>query len=739
MCPPENLAIHPLRLAAFTSLALAGSVLAAQQLPQASPTTSFLPAEELQAAGSAIAFGSHATVRCFDWEGDRDLDLVVGDGDGRIWRVANVPNRVSGAEFVGRQRITAGDRTNWGDSYTGVVLHDLNGDRLPDLIVAHSHTLVSIHNNVGTRTEPKFESHCIEVTVQGGCQGRLDVADWDGDGHSDLITGSFDGALQWHRNVGTGRVPKFGPGESFCGIRLAYNAHPRIFDFDRDGVLDLLLGVNWGTVSLYRNIGSTTEPKLGEGKPLCWAANGKGLNLREQNGDDTTPELADLNGDGVLDLISGGKNGKLFVMHGVGVMDRVASLRQLLAAGAGDCVSYFERDEAARTSAFGVLQALEADLAAKLLNVDQREHLFLQLTKLAADHSELLARRKHDLAVAPHAPMLAAQFWVAAKSTLPDTPRGRERVAEALQFTKGYRRLLIDLGVVFYDNDTATERQLTLMHQLLTALPRPCWDVELISVADWLGEGRHVHQVRARTAINIFGMNLGVPENSFPQDSPRPGITDVYLICLAHEIAHNMLDTVGRRVRPDLFERKFEGLAFGAGEDVVYRSPRSKGIDVAATKAKFRAAGYWDGDDRSWRDAWRSYFAGKERFDRAYARGNVQFFLDAPQEAFSTLANQFCTDSELMLEFAKVRWDAGHRSTVHQFLLIADYFSDNSNRVPFYVLPRGGALRVNTAELTRDARGRIRTLSTGLAEATFGYDSVGDAIVKDFTYRLKSK
>ena len=160
---------------------------------------------------------------------------------------------------------------------------------------------------------------------------------------------------------------------------------------------------------------------------------------------------------------------------------------------------------------------------------------------------------------------------------------------------------------------------------------------------------------------------------------------------------------------------------------------------MAATKAKFRAAGHWDGDDGTWRDAWRKYFVGKERFDLAYARGNVQFFLDAPQEAFSTLANQFCTDSELMLEFAKARWDAGHRSTVHQFLLIADYFSNDSARVPFYVLPRGGALKVSAAKVRRDDRGRIRTITTDLAVANFTYEAEGDAIVKGFTYRRKSK
>ena len=722
------------------AILIAATCCRATQLPQApSPTTTFSPAEPIYSADTAIDFEAHASPRFFDWNGDGALDLIVGDANGQAWLFANSAGKGSKPKFATRHQIAAGSRSQWGKGYTGVLFQDVNNDSLPDLIVAHSNNLVSIHYNAGTLAEPKFATECIEIRVQDGCHGRVDMADWDGDGCTDLVTGSFGGELQWHRNLGSKHSPKFASAATFHDIRIAYNAHPRIVDFDHDGQLDLLLGVNWGTVTFYRNRGSVERPELTAGNALAWADDGKNLNLRKQNGDDTTPELADLNADGIVDLISGGHNGKLFVMHGVGPEQRMLALTKLLNRGGDNSATYLEREPEKRAEVFKLLRALQSDLEARLLDSDACEALFMQLCGLAAKHPELLQRRKHDLSLTPHAPMLAAQCWVIAKSAVAKSGRNLARLADAFGFAGGYRDLLLDLGVIFYDNNTATPRQLQLMHQLLNALPRNIWDVELISVADWIGKGREQHPVKARTAINIFGMNLGVPENSFPNDAPRPGITDVYLICLAHEIAHNMLDTVGRDNRPNLFERKFEGLAFAAGKDVVYRTPKSQGIDFEATKVKFQKAGAWNGDNATWRDAWKTYFKDKEQFDRAYARGNVQFFLDAPQEAFSTLANQYVADSDLMLEFAKVRWDASHRSTVHQFLLIADYFSDNELEVPFYVLPRGGALKVSTATLTRDQQGRIKTLRSGNAEASFDYESAAGAIVKNFTYRKASK
>ena len=683
------------------------------------PTMSYDRPVPIEANGEAINLGQHAVTRCYDWDHDGDLDLFIGGGDGRLWLFRNSGTSQK-ARFQTQEPISAGGRDRWGNSYTGLVLTNLVGSALTDLAVCHSGNEVTIHQNVGTAGSPRFAEVGVTFQVQENCQGRFDVADWDGDGLADLVTGSFGGNLEWYRNEGKADTPAFGPGKPFFDLSLAYNSHPRIVDFNQDGRLDLLLGVNWGTVSLYLNIKTGGKLSLSASRLMQWS-DGTNLNIRELNGDDTTPELADLDGDGVLDLISGGKNGRLFFMRGIGFPSRVESFHELLAQHAEDFGKVLRDDATVRQQAFGVLASLQADLAGGLIPLASREQLFKQLAPLAKQYPGLLRRSKVDLESGPHLPLLAGQYWAVLLESLPDSASNRQRVADALDFRVGYERLLVDLGVLLIDNSTATPEHLAAMHQLMMAMPRSVWDVETITVAGWLGPAIKTQKIRSRSGINIFDLPLGRPENSFAGDAPRPGVTDVYLICLAHELAHNMLDTVGRRTRPELYERKFEGLAQAAGPQVVYQSPKSRGIDMVATKANFQRMGAWNGDEATWRDAWVNYFKGKEVFDRAYARGNVQFFLDAPQEAFATLANQYFADSQLMLDFCKVRWDAGHRSNINQFLLIADYLSEGTNKVSFYVMRPGGDLTVTPVKLTRDGQGRIAQVQSRNSTANFEY------------------
>ncbi len=682
------------------------------------PAMSFLPAERLAAADGALQMDGHVTVRAFSRSPQLQPDLLLGDGNGRIWWLQNKSSAAT-IQFAAPQAVIAADRSQWGSGYSGAVLFDINDDGNMDLLVAHSDNLISIHPNTASNTAPRYAAESLQVRVQQGCQGRFDVADWDGDGLADLITGSFSGPVMWHRNVGSRSSPAFAEAQPFNDISAAYNSHPRIVDFDHDGRPDLLLGINWGTVTLYRHTGS--QQQLSNGRQLQWSTGGT-LNIRDLNSDDTTPEVSDLNGDGVVDLLSGGKNGQLFLMRGVSALDRSADFRRLLHTASNPQPAAIAADSSLREGLFSALAAIQADLNAGLLSRGSREQLFQQLAPLAAQYPQLLQRQQLDAKQHSAAIMLAGRYWAVLLETLPPDREHWVRVANALEFRGGYRQLLIDLGLLFVDNNTASAEHLEAMYRLLIAMPRNVWKVRTVTVAGWLGPDVSKYPLGASSGVNIFDLPLGRPENSFPADSPRPGITDVYLICLAHEIAHNMLDTVGRELRPELFTRKYAALAQAAGPLVVFHNPVTRGVNLPATQQKFREAGQWDGDPQSWNEAWKNYFAATERFQKGYSRGNIQFFLDAPQEGFSTLANQYFADTQLMLEFCVARWEQGHRGNINQFLLIAEYLSAGQDVLPLYRLVPGGTLELGSGRIVRDREQRIARLQLGPVQAVFEYD-----------------
>lgn len=107
------------------------------------------------------------------------------------------------------------------------------------------------------------------------------VADWDGDGVLDIITGNSEGRLIFFKNRGTNLDPSFGSGEymkmggeEFC-VRAGYYELqgpmescwgylcPTVFDWDGDGLLDIVFSYNEGKYMYMPNIGTATNPELG--------------------------------------------------------------------------------------------------------------------------------------------------------------------------------------------------------------------------------------------------------------------------------------------------------------------------------------------------------------------------------------------------------------------------------------------------------------------------------------------
>ncbi len=247
---------------------------------------------------------------------------------------------------------------------------------------------------------------------------------------------------------------------------------------------------------------------------LKWASDGKALDIREMNKDDTTPELSDVDGDHVLDLISGGRNGRVFKMKGVGHPTLLADLRALMKSHSATFAMDLKDNSQLRERVFGLLASLQSDLASGVIPISSRESIFSELASIAMQHPGLVHRAKFDLQTEAYMPFFAGQFWTVLLESLPDSRINRERVSKALGFAGGYQTLLVDFGIIFIDNDTATSEQLLVIHEFISTLPHTLWEVEVITVRGWLGPAAKTQSIQSRTGVNIFDLNLGVPENS---------------------------------------------------------------------------------------------------------------------------------------------------------------------------------------------------------------------------------
>jgi hypothetical protein len=90
----------------------------------------------------------------------------------------------------------------------------------------------------------------------------------DGDLKKDLLLGLENGTLVYYKNITMGSNPTFAnPILNYTDntgeiINVGQFAAPQLFDLNKDGKLDLIIGKKTGELVYYQNVGTTTNPQF---------------------------------------------------------------------------------------------------------------------------------------------------------------------------------------------------------------------------------------------------------------------------------------------------------------------------------------------------------------------------------------------------------------------------------------------------------------------------------------------
>lgn len=243
----------------------------------------YAPGIAVEANGAPIETYGSLHLTAGDWDGDGDVDLMAGNSFQLLYFERKKDGLAQGIPLT----------TVKGNSpfsiYVRPYLADMDGDGDLDILMGNEDGRPTWFEHLagGKLSEERFLLQS-DAMIDVGCLSVPIACDWDEDSDIDLLIGNSTGFVEYFENI-SGNANGFsyasgqrlhpdgkelrvlagnagsiqGPDEAKYGYTM-----PEVADWDEDGVLDLLLSDVKGENIFYENIGNRTNPKLAVGKSL---------------------------------------------------------------------------------------------------------------------------------------------------------------------------------------------------------------------------------------------------------------------------------------------------------------------------------------------------------------------------------------------------------------------------------------------------------------------------------------